>query len=218
MIRSIATASAVVASCCLFHFSFAQAAEIEKPLIWQVSKNGTSGVAITTGVRLKTVYEPKIGVDTSIIATRAGTVDSSTLPMRLWGKIRLDDGRPVAVGATYLTADFDPNAGATSLFLQQTHNWIVTPSLDLGSSRVLKAHRISGEGAGLLASQRFDLSLSDFRTSVFTEASLDSLDWISTGSIGIEKKIFSGASLSASIINLTDTPQPAFNASFRRNW
>ncbi|OLP48027.1 hypothetical protein BJF91_05510 [Allorhizobium taibaishanense] len=196
----------------------ALSADFGRPLIWSVSRNGTNGVAIQTGVQLRNEYEPKLGMDTSIIATKSGQVDGSTLPIRLWGQLRLEGNDRADGPITFVSTSFTPADGGSSVAMERVWNWTISPDLTLGSSRVLKVRRVSGEGAGFAASQRLDLSMPDWSASVYSEAAIDQLDATTTGSIGLEKTLFGNVNLSASMNNLLDAPSTTFNASYRRHW
>lgn len=193
-------------------------ADFGRPLIWSVSRSGTSGVAIQTGVQLHNEYEPKVGVDTSIIATKTGQVDGSTLPLRLWGQLRLEGNDLTGGPATVVSTSFTPADGGSTLAIERVRTWSISQDLALGSSRVLKVRRVSGEGAGFAASQRLDLSMPDWSASVYSEAGIDQLDATTTGSIGLQKTIFGNVNLSASMNNLLEAPSTSFNASYRRHW
>ncbi|MVA27603.1 hypothetical protein V6582_03185 [Agrobacterium vitis] len=199
-------------------FWVGHAADFGRPLIWNVSRNGTSGVAIQTGVQLRNAFEPKIGVDTSIIATKSGQVDQSTLPVRLWGRVRLEGNDKTNGPATYLNTSFTPATGASSLSMERAWNWTLTPDFTLGSTRIIQVRRVSGDGAGLSASQRLDLSMPDWSASLYSEAGIDQLDATTTGSVGIEKKVFGDVGLSAAMTNLLDAPSTTFRASYSRHW
>lgn len=196
----------------------AQASDGDKPLIWSVSRAGQNGVAIQTGVQLQTDYAPKFGVDTSLLPAKTGVLDAGTVPITLWGSIRLD-GVTIGPGdPLIIKADANPLLGNAGLSLQVDQSWGVSPDLDLSTTSILRAGRVSGEGAGLSANQRLDLTIPDWNASIYSEAGVESVDNQRSGSVGVDKNFFKNVNVSASLSNVLSGPAPLFHAGYTHQW
>jgi hypothetical protein len=202
----------------LLSVTVASASDGDRPLIWSVSRSGQHGVMVRTGVQLRTSYAPKVGIDTSLIPTKSGEVDANTMPIKLWARIRLEGfdvgpGNPVIVNA-----DVNPVRGSAGVSLEANRSWTVSPDVELASTSVLRASRVHGEGDGLSATQRINLSVPDWSTSIYSETVVDSVDNQTTGSVGVNKSIFKSVNLSASLANVFGAPKPQFHAGYRHRW
>jgi hypothetical protein len=196
----------------------AQASDGDKPFIWSVSRAGQNGVAIQTGVQLRTDYAPKFGVDTSLLPSNTGELDADTVPVTLWGSISLDGvtigpGDPLTV-----KADVNPLLGNAGLSLEAERSWGVSPDLDVSTTSILRAGRVSGEGAGLSASQRLDLTIPDWNASLYSEAGADSVDNQRSGSVGLDKSFFKNVNVSASLTHVFSGPAPLLHAGYTHQW
>lgn len=196
----------------------ADASDGDKPLIWSVSRAGQNGVAIQTGVQLRTGYAPKFGVDTSLLPAKTGAIDAGTIPTTIWGSIQLDGvtigpGDPLTV-----KADINPLLGNAGLSLEAERSWGVSADVDISTTSTLRAGRERGEGAGLSANQRLDLTIPDWNTSLYSEAGVDSVDNQTTGSIGMDRNFFKNVNVSASLTNVFKGPAPLFHAGYTHHW
>ncbi|MBB4956181.1 hypothetical protein H4S14_004275 [Agrobacterium vitis] len=196
----------------------AEASDGDRPLIWSVSRAGKNGVAIQTGVQLRTDYAPKFGVDTSLLPAKTGVVDVGTIPITLWGSIRLD-GVTIGPGDPLtMKADINPLLGSAGLSLLAERSWGVSPDVDISTTSILRLGRASGEGAGLSANQRLDLTMPDWNTSFYSEAGVDSVDNQTTGSVGLDKNFFKNVNVSASLTDVFTDPAPLFHAGYTHQW
>lgn len=196
----------------------AYASDGDRPLIWSVSRSGQNGVMLRTGVQLRNSYEPKVGIDTSLIPKKSGEVDANTMPIKLWAKIRLE-GFDVGPGSPVMVnADVNPTLGNGGVSLEASRSWNVSPDVELASTSVLRASRVHGEGQGLSATQRINLSVPDWSTSIYSETVIDSVDSQTTGSVGLNKDIFKSVNLSASLGDVFAAPRPAFHAGYQHRW
>jgi hypothetical protein len=195
-----------------------RADDSDRPLIWSVTRSGQNGVAIRTGVQLQTDYSPKIGIDTAMIPTKAGTVDADTLPIKLWARFKLEGLDLGPNNPVTLNADANPNSGNTGVSLEANRSWRVSPELELASTSVLRASQVRGTGQELSATQRINLSIPDWTASLYTEAVVDSVDSQTTGSIGMKKSVFKKVNLSASFTNVFAGVEPNFHAGYQHRW
>lgn len=196
----------------------AEASDGDKPLIWSVTRAGQNGVAIRTGVQLRTDYAPQFGVDTSLLPAKTGVLDADTVPITMWGSFTLD-GVMIGPGDPLtMKADINPLLHSVGLSLQAERSWGVSPDVDISTTSILRAGRSSGEGAGLSASQRLDLAIPDWSASLYSEAGVDSVDNHATGTVGLDRNFFKNVNVSASVTNVFSGPAPLFHAGYTHQW
>lgn len=189
------------------------------PLIWDVSRLGKNAVSFHTGVRLRSRFSPAVGADASIIASDEGAIDGQSLPLRLWGNVKLSEQRLAAESREMtLAAGYDAKAATSTLSLTHLRTWIATPSIDLQTSRVLEARAVGGEGAGMVARQALRISLPDIRAALVSEGFVDPGERVMAGSFGVEKSLMGDMTVSASVDDVLSKPSASFHAGFKRTW
>ena len=191
----------------------------EQPLIWNVARIGGNAYSFRSGIRWDASLPVSAGTEAAIVASREGVLDPAAMPMRLWGNVELRDERlPSATSRMSISRQYEAMTRTSALSLTKTSSWIATPSLDMQSSRSYSARLRGAERVGIVARQTLRLSLPGIRTSMFTEAAMDTAGRSVSGRMGIERSLFRGVTVSASVASRNSGPSASLRASISRKW
>ncbi|MCM2294741.1 hypothetical protein NAC44_20650 [Allorhizobium sp. BGMRC 0089] len=215
-LRRTAGFTIFISACCLS--ANAHAIDVAKPLMWSVTKSGDNGVAIETGVRVNSYSDMQFGLDTSMIAEKSGVVDPSTFPLTFFARMQVEGSADSSGPTSWLRANLDPQTGLARVALERSNSWPLTGDIVFDSNRTLAAQHLDSAGALLSASQRLEMSISDWDTSFYTQATIESQGAVATSSLGLQKTLFDDINLSASVSDLWSEPQSSINARYERHW
>lgn len=186
----------------------------DRPLVWSATKSGGRDFAFRSGVAFDGAGHPSFGVETNMTAADAELAGTSVVPVRLWGEMSLASAESHAAA---VRGRFDARLGKGSVGLDQTRSYVPAASLDLTTTRSIKADGL-GEGAtNLVALQSVTLSFVNLDAAVVAAASVETLG-SNAVSLALRKSLALGASVSASVRGVSDGAQASFRAGIARKW
>lgn len=185
----------------------------EGPFVWNA--NGSAeDLGIRTGVALDMPGRPRLGAESNLrLSTRA---DSGTVhpPVRLWGEI---DVHKTQAGPTSLGLTVDLRGSAARASLRQSRAVLDSGVATFSLSRALEAGRRSDGQQAFVARQDLRLAFNEIDTMVTGGIVMDNKAPF-RADLGLEKRIFEGFSLKATLSDLAHAPAARVNARFERSW
>lgn len=186
----------------------------DRPLVWNVTKSGGRDFAFRSGVALDSSGRPSFGVESNMTVASAELPGTSVAPVRLWGEVSLASAES---NTSILRGGFDARIGKGSIGLDQTRSSVPMGSLDLTTTRSLKADGL-GEGVtNLVALQSVTLSFANLDAAVVAAASVETVG-NNAVSLALRKSLASGASVSASVKGVSGGAEATFRARLARKW
>jgi len=185
----------------------------EGPFVWDAS-GSAEDLGIRTGVALDMPGRPRLGAESVLrlsTPTDSGTVSP---PVSLWGEVDVSKPRagPISLG---LTADLASRAARASL--RQSRAVLDSEIATLSLSRALEAGRRSDGQQAFVARQDLRLAFNEIDTMVTGGIVMDNKAPF-RAELGLEKRMFEGLSLKATLSDLAHAPAARLNARFERSW
>lgn len=181
--------------------------------LWNPS--GSAGdLSLRTGIALDVQGRPRLGAESNLRVATA--VDPGTLkpPIRLWGEFDVlpSDVAPMSVGVR-----LDLVSGAARAALRQSRTVIDEERASLSFNRTLEMGRRGDGESVFVARQDMHFAFAEVDAAMTGGIVMDNKAPF-RAELGLEKRLYPGLSLRASLSDLAHEPAARFKARFERQW